>query len=79
MLVQGCKCRNELANEAQRGVDVERDVMILGVSEEFGQPHAGGGVGNQRQGPRRIAQTLHRADVLEVGVAESGEPAHAFA
>ena len=60
VLVQHRDCRHQLAQQAERGVDVERDVGRLGEAQDLGQPRAGGDVGDERQRRRRDPSGVRR-------------------
>ena len=79
VLVQHRHRRHQLAQQAERGVDVERHVGGFGEAQHLGQPHAGGDVGHQRQRRRRILQPFDAAHAAVAGVAEGGEMAQALA
>ncbi len=79
VFVQQRHRRHELAQQAERGVDVERDVVLLREFEEPGEPHAGRRVGDQRQRRSGILQPLDGPHVRVTGVAEGRQPADAFA
>jgi hypothetical protein len=59
VFVQRLDGGHELANQAQGGVDVEREVVFDGGGEQIGDPAARHGVGNDRDGS--AAQTFDAA------------------
>ena len=62
VLVQHRDRRHQLAQQAQRRIDVERHVGGFGKAQHLGEAQAGGDVGHQRQRRGRIFQPFDAAD-----------------
>ena len=79
VLVQHRHRGYQLAQQAERGVDVERDFRRLGEAQHLGQPQSLGDVGDEREGGSGIFQPFDAAHVAVARVAEGREIAEALA
>ena len=79
VLVKHRHCRHELPQQAQRSVDVERDVFALGKRQNLRKADAVGRVRDQRQRGPGILQSFDAPHVPIAGVAERRQAADAFA
>jgi hypothetical protein len=79
VLVQHRHRRHELADEMQRGVDVDGDRPLVGRRQQLRQAHAAGHVGDDGERRAGVVQPIDAADAGEVGVTEIGKPSGALA
>ena len=79
VLVQHGHRRHKLPDQAQRRVDVEREVRELGNCDQIRQAHARRVLGHERQGRSLIVQSIDAANAREIGMAEVREAAHTLA
>jgi hypothetical protein len=74
VLVHQRERRHELADQAERGVDIEMKVAFLGNAQDLGKARAFDVVRNQRQRRRIPGGTVHAAHPREVDVPEIRQP-----
>ena len=79
VLVQRGDGGYQLADQAERGIDVQIDAAIGRLDEEIRKARAGDGVGDNCKRGMPIGQPLDGAHAHERRVAERGQPAHALA
>ena len=79
VLVQCGDGGHQLADQAERGVDVQVDPAVGRLDEEIRKARAGDGVRDDCKRGMPIGQPLDGAHAHERRVAERGQPAHALA
>ena len=79
VLVQHGDRRHELADQAQRGVDVELQLLLLRDAQDVGEPRAFEMIRHDRQRGRRRHRAIDAAHARVVGVAEIRQPRGALA
>ena len=79
VLVQQCHGGDELSNQAQRGIDVERQAVFFGVNQDVRQADARRRIADDRERGITGAETFDAAHAPVARVTELGEVAHPLA
>ena len=79
LVVQCRHRRHELTDQTERGVDFERQKLLLGDREHGRQPRARHTVRDDHELGGVLPEALHAADARETGVLEADERVYAFA
>src|SRR5262245_13087263 len=74
VLVQERDGRHQLANQAERSVDVELQVALVGDAKDVGKARALDVIGNDRESWTGDLHAIDAPDTRVVGVAEVGQP-----
>ena len=79
VLVQQRDGRHQLANQAERGVDVELQAALLRDAQDVGEPRALDVIGDDREPRRRHLHAIDAAHARVIGMAEVRQPRGALA
>jgi hypothetical protein len=77
--VKECHRWDELANQTQRGVDIELQTALAHDTQNVGEPRAFSVIGNNCESRDRHLYAINPAHSCVVRVSEVGEPRGAFA